>query len=217
MFADGVPQHEPDPPRTGPNAPDHADPLLYRARDILRVRGVGAARGNGASSRRHPADSLPAPRSLESTWSSDSSLSRSAPPGRSIQIAEGDGSSAIESSRRHELLLVRRVPNSREPALATGSDLWREEACCRSTENASSPRRPWCPSPKGFPHVVEELAARKNGTRTTSCATTPNTVRRWRARFGEQGVEGVGVIAKARGRKPWLAEGAVDRGGAGDS
>ncbi|MBW3648926.1 MAG: IS630 family transposase [Actinobacteria bacterium] len=47
----------------------------------------------------------------------------------------------------------------------------------------------------------EEIARR--------CETTPDTVRRWRARFGEQGVEGVGVIAKGRGRKPWLAEGTV--------
>jgi transposase len=31
-----------------------------------------------------------------------------------------------------------------------------------------------------------------------------DTVRRWRRRFEERGVEGVGVIAKGRGRKPWL-------------
>src|SRR5215217_9005294 len=34
------------------------------------------------------------------------------------------------------------------------------------------------------------------------CGTTPNAVRRWRARFAETGVEGVGVIAPGRGRKP---------------
>jgi transposase len=40
----------------------------------------------------------------------------------------------------------------------------------------------------------EEIARR--------CETTPDTVRRWRARFAETGVDGVGVIAAGRGRKP---------------
>ncbi|MPZ74176.1 MAG: IS630 family transposase [Nitriliruptorales bacterium] len=40
----------------------------------------------------------------------------------------------------------------------------------------------------------EEIARR--------CETTPDTVRRWRARFARDGVEGVGVIAAGRGRKP---------------
>jgi transposase len=44
----------------------------------------------------------------------------------------------------------------------------------------------------GMPN--EEIARR--------CETTPDTVRRWRARFSERGVEGVGVIAAGRGRKP---------------
>ena len=47
----------------------------------------------------------------------------------------------------------------------------------------------------------EEIARR--------CDTTPDTVRRWRVRFGERGVAGVGVIAKGRGRKPWLPAGTV--------
>jgi transposase len=41
------------------------------------------------------------------------------------------------------------------------------------------------------------------------CHTTPDTVRRWRARFSDCGVAGVGTIAKGRGRKPWLPEGTV--------
>lgn len=41
------------------------------------------------------------------------------------------------------------------------------------------------------------------------CATTPDTVRRWRNRFGEQGVDGVGRIAPGRGRRSWLPEGTV--------
>ncbi len=47
----------------------------------------------------------------------------------------------------------------------------------------------------------EEIARR--------CATTPDTVRRWRARFESHGVEGVGKIARGRGRKSWLPEGTV--------
>src|ERR1035437_9333599 len=47
----------------------------------------------------------------------------------------------------------------------------------------------------------EEIARR--------CSTTPDTVRRWRARFESLGVEGVGTIAQGRGRKSWLPEGTV--------
>ena len=47
----------------------------------------------------------------------------------------------------------------------------------------------------------EEIARR--------CATTPDTVRRWRSRFESHGVEGVGKIARGRGRKSWLPEGTV--------
>lgn len=45
----------------------------------------------------------------------------------------------------------------------------------------------------------EEIARR--------CSTTPDTVRRWRARFEVDGVAGVGVIAAGRGRKSWLPAG----------
>jgi transposase len=47
----------------------------------------------------------------------------------------------------------------------------------------------------------EEIARR--------CSTTSDTVRRWRRRFTEQGVEGVGRIAGGRGRRSWLPEGTV--------
>lgn len=39
----------------------------------------------------------------------------------------------------------------------------------------------------------EEIARR--------CAVDSDTVRRWRVRFAQGGVDGVGVIAKGRGRK----------------
>ncbi len=48
----------------------------------------------------------------------------------------------------------------------------------------------------------EEIARR--------CETTPDTVRRWRARFAERGVEGVGVIAAGRGRKPSVPDEVVE-------
>jgi transposase len=41
------------------------------------------------------------------------------------------------------------------------------------------------------------------------CQVDSDTVRRWRARFLEQGVDGVGKIAKGRGRKSPLTEGTV--------
>jgi transposase len=36
-----------------------------------------------------------------------------------------------------------------------------------------------------------------------------DTVRAWRRRFEEKGPAGIGVIAKGRGRRPWLPEGTV--------
>jgi hypothetical protein len=41
------------------------------------------------------------------------------------------------------------------------------------------------------------------------CEVSPDAVRRWRVRFNEQGVDGVGKIAKGRGRKSPLTEGTV--------
>ena len=47
----------------------------------------------------------------------------------------------------------------------------------------------------------EEIARR--------CGVDADTVRRWRGRFADTGVDGVGAIAKGRGRKSWLPEGTV--------
>lgn len=41
------------------------------------------------------------------------------------------------------------------------------------------------------------------------CEVDSDTVRRWRTRFADRGVDGVGVIAKGRGRKPSIPAGAV--------
>ena len=48
----------------------------------------------------------------------------------------------------------------------------------------------------------EEIARR--------CGVDSDTVRRWRSRFVEQGIAGVGRIAKGRGRKPSLPVGTVE-------
>lgn len=48
----------------------------------------------------------------------------------------------------------------------------------------------------------EEIARR--------CDTTPDTVRRWRGRFVESGVVGVGVIAPGRGRKPEIPAATIE-------
>ncbi len=42
------------------------------------------------------------------------------------------------------------------------------------------------------------------------CEVDPDAVRRWRARFAVEGPAGVGVIARGRGRKPWLPPGTVE-------
>ncbi len=41
------------------------------------------------------------------------------------------------------------------------------------------------------------------------CRTTNDSVRAWRRRFEAEGVEGIGRIAKGRGRRSWLPEGTV--------
>jgi len=51
--------------------------------------------------------------------------------------------------------------------------------------------------------VANEAIARE-------CATTPDTVRRWRAKFEVGGVDAVGSIAPGRGRKPEIAQDVID-------
>ncbi len=41
-----------------------------------------------------------------------------------------------------------------------------------------------------------------NAAIARACSTTPDTVRRWRAKFEAEGLEAVGSIAPGRGRKP---------------
>src|ERR1019366_1314870 len=55
------------------------------------------------------------------------------------------------------------------------------------------------------------LAADGVGTNEVArrCHTSNESVRSWRRRFEAEGVEGVGRIAKGRGRRSWLPEGTV--------
>ncbi|MBS1849267.1 MAG: IS630 family transposase [Actinobacteria bacterium] len=49
-----------------------------------------------------------------------------------------------------------------------------------------------------------------NAAIARACSTTPDTVRRWRAKFEQGGVEAVGTIAAGRGRKPVIAQEVID-------
>jgi len=51
--------------------------------------------------------------------------------------------------------------------------------------------------------VANEAIARE-------CTTTPDTVRRWRRRFEDGGVDAVGSIASGRGRKPEIPQDTID-------
>ncbi len=51
--------------------------------------------------------------------------------------------------------------------------------------------------------VANEAIARE-------CATTPDTVRRWRGKFEAGGVDAVGSIAPGRGRKPEIPQDTID-------
>lgn len=51
--------------------------------------------------------------------------------------------------------------------------------------------------------VASEAIARE-------CSTTPDTVRRWRRKYEEGGLESVGSIAAGRGRKPSIAQETIE-------
>jgi len=59
---------------------------------------------------------------------------------------------------------------------------------------------------EGLLWAAEGVANEETGRRV---GVSANTVRAWRASFERLGVDGVGVIAKGRGRKAWLPDGTV--------
>src|SRR6478609_1171469 len=76
---------------------------------------------------------------------------------------------------------------------------WRPPRCCRIVR--WSRRRRCCGRPTGWP--TRRLPA--------AAGWDSDTVRRWRSRFAEKGVGGVGKVAKGRGRKSWLPADTVQR------
>ena len=57
--------------------------------------------------------------------------------------------------------------------------------------------------------LLDAEAGMANEAIARKYVTTPDTVRRWRSRFVEDGVAGVGVVKPGRGRKAWLPDGTV--------
>jgi len=72
-----------------------------------------------------------------------------------------------------------------------GRERWRTERCC-ARKHRCSPLMAW---------QTTRLLAR--------VGVNPNSVRTWRQRFDEQGIDGIGRVAPGRGRKPSLPEGTV--------
>jgi transposase len=60
---------------------------------------------------------------------------------------------------------------------------------------------------KGLLLAAEGVA---NNEIARRCAVTPNAVRRWRSKFADEGVEGVGRIRPGRGRPPELSAGLIE-------
>src|SRR5688572_22991395 len=77
----------------------------------------------------------------------------------------------------------------------------------------------WMARSSSLPHRVvvqaSALLLAADGTANESiareCATTADTVRRWRAKFVAGGVEAVGSIAPGRGRKPETPQNTSER------
>src|SRR5919108_3084341 len=59
-------------------------------------------------------------------------------------------------------------------------------------------------------HAADGVANNEIGRRV---GVSANSVRKWRARFEDKGLADFGKIAAGRGRRSWLAPGAVEAGG----
>ena len=89
------------------------------------------------------------------------------------------------------------------PPLPMSAD--QREALELMTRSSSLPHRQVVQA-KGLLLAADGVANEEIARR---CSTAPDTVRRWRRRFAEKGVGGVGKIAPGRGRKSWLPDGTV--------
>lgn len=77
----------------------------------------------------------------------------------------------------------------------------------RMARSSSAPHRQVIQA-KGLLWAIEGLANEEIGRR---CGVDSDAVRAWRKRFMDKGTEGVGAVAKGRGRKPWLPEGTISK------
>src|SRR5829696_4232591 len=95
------------------------------------------------------------------------------------------------------------MPMLRAPALPVSAEERRE--LTRLAQSTSLPHRKVLQA-QGL-LMAADGAANEEVARTVGVDS--DTVRRWRARFAQTGPQGVGVIAKGRGRKPSLPPGTV--------
>lgn len=95
------------------------------------------------------------------------------------------------------------MPTSTAPALPVSAEQRGE--LMRLARSTKLPHR-MVVQAKGLLMAADGLANEQIARR---CQVDSDTVRRWRARFGVSGPDGVGVIAKGRGRKSSLPAGTV--------
>src|ERR1017187_3331880 len=93
-----------------------------------------------------------------------------------------------------------------EMATATSVSVEQRGALVRVSRSTSLPHRAVVQA-RGLLLAADGVANQEIARR---CGVDSDTVCRWRTRFADKGVEGVGVIAKGRGRRPSIATGTVE-------
>jgi transposase len=93
-----------------------------------------------------------------------------------------------------------------ETAAAMPVSVDQRSALVRMSRSMSLPHR-MVVQAKGLLLAADGVANQEIARR---CEVDSDTVRRWRTRFADKGVDGVGVIAKGRGRKPSIPAGTVE-------
>jgi transposase len=93
-----------------------------------------------------------------------------------------------------------------ETAAAMPVSVDQRGALVRMSRSTSLPHR-MVVQAKGLLLAADGVANQEIARR---CEVDSDTVRRWRTRFADKGVDGVGIIAKGRGRKPSIPAGTVE-------
>jgi transposase len=96
------------------------------------------------------------------------------------------------------------VPFETAAAMPVSAD--QRSALVRMSRSTSLPHRAVVQA-RGLLLAADGVANQEIARR---CEVDSDTVRRWRTRFADKGVDGVGVIAKGRGRKPSIPAGTVE-------